>query len=300
MSQRISSDRKILSMCSTNPPAAYAKSGDTVIFETLDCFGGTITNESQLFNSVGWDSINPATGPLYIEEAKSGDVLKIEILDITVAPSGVIADAPGHGAMPDLVPNEATKIIPIVNGHAVFNEKIQFPIDPMIGVIGTAPLQGEDIPTGAPGFHGGNMDCKMITKGTTLYLPVNVDGALLSMGDLHAVMGDGEVIVCGLEICGEVTVRLTVLPDEELPLPFLVNEEKVITISSASTLDEAAQDATFNMQQFLMERIGMDFHEAGMLLSLLGDLRICQIVDPLMTARMEFPKWVLEQYGFTI
>ncbi len=300
MPQRISSQRKILSMSSTNPPAAYAKSGDTIIFETLDCFGGTITDESQLFNSVGWESINPATGPLYIEEAKAGDVLKIEILDIVVAPEGVIADAPGHGAMPDMVPNEATKIIPIVDGKGVFNEKIQFPIDPMIGVIGTAPKPGEDIPTGTPGFHGGNMDCKKITKGSVLYLPVYVDGALLSMGDLHAVMGDGEVIVCGLEICGEVTVRLTVQSDTGLPLPFLVNQEKVMTIYSAATLDEAAQKATIQMEEFLMEKIGLDFHEAGMLLSLLGDLRICQIVDPLMTVRMEFPKWVLEKYGFAI
>jgi amidase len=169
----------------------------------------------------------------------------------------------------------------------------------MIGVIGTAPAI-EEIPTGTPGQHGGNMDCKRIVEGATLYLPVHVPGALLSMGDLHAVMGDGEVIICGLEIAGEVTIRVSVIKDKILPLPLLREGEHLMTIASAETLDLAAKQATIQMHRFLTNELGLEFNEAGMLLSLVGDLRICQVVDPLMTARMELPLSILVNYDYIL
>jgi amidase len=118
------------------------------------------------------------------------------------------------------------------------------------------------------------------------------------MGDLHAVMGDGEVIICGLEVAGEVTVRVTVIKDKLLPLPMLKEGNHLITIASAETLDQAAKDATIQMHRFLINELGLEFNEAGMLLSLIGNLRICQVVDPLMTARMELPLSVLEKYHY--
>ena len=142
------------------------------------------------------------------------------------------------------------------------------------------------------------MDCKRIVKGAVLYLPVNVDGALLAMGDLHAVMGDGEIVVCGVEIAGEVDVRLSVLKGVSLPTPFLIEKDSLMTIASAKTLDEAAVKATQKMHRFLCERLNIENHEAGMLLSAAADLRICQIVDPLMTARMEFPTEIAKLYAF--
>lgn len=200
--------------------------------------------------------------------------------------------------MPDLVPNEATRIVPIEKGFAIINSKVKVPIRPTIGVIGTAPPPEKEIATDTPGKHGSNLDCKKITKGTTLYLPVYVDGALLAIGDLHAIMGDGEIIVCGLEVCGEVTVRVTVLPTSNIPLPFLLTKKQAIVICSAPTLDEAAKQATISMQTFLIDQVGMDFHEAGMLLSMVGNLRICQVVNPLVTVRFEFPRRILKKYGY--
>ena len=167
----------------------------------------------------------------------------------------------------------------------------------MIGVIGTAPAD-EAVATGTPSFHGGNMDCKRIGTGSVLYLPVNVEGALLAMGDLHAVMSDGEVCVCGAEIAGKVTVRVSVVNGRPLPLPFLVTESHAMAIYSAEGVEDAAHGATLNMRTFLIDQCKLAEYEAGMLLSLTGDLRICQIVDPNKTCRMELPLSIMDDLGY--
>ena len=244
-----------------------------------------------------WSNINPATGPLYVEGASFGDVLKVEILRIDLDDHGVMIHSEGEPVTGALVKGEVTKILPIENGCARFNDKLSFPVKPMIGVIGTAPAD-EGIATGTPGEHGGNMDCKRIGEGATLYLPVNVDGALLAMGDMHAVMGDGEVGVCGVEIAGRIAVRVSVLKDCALPTPFLLAGDQAMTICSAKTADEACDAATLAMHRFLTGEVGMDGHEAGMLLSVAGNLRVCQVVDPKKTFRMEVPLSIMQAYGY--
>jgi len=169
-------------------------------------------------------------------------------------------------------------------------------LTPMIGAIGTAPAD-RAIDSGVPEAHGGNLDCTLIRPGATLYLPVNVSGALLALGDLHAAMGDGEVGTAGLEVNGRVTLWVELVKDAALPLPLVDTGEIVATISSAPDLDEAAQAAVRSMVRWLAAQTALDVNEAAMLLSLAGDLRICQIVDPLMTCRMELPKSVLTALG---
>ncbi len=284
----ISSRKIIYSMSAAHPPVAFAQTGDIVCFETLDCFGGQIQSEQQRMGSINWNAINPATGPLFVQDAKPGDVLKIEILSISLDDHAVICDAPNEGVIGAVLQEESTRILPVKDKTVFWSETDTFPIAPMIGVIGTAPAQ-EEIPTGTPGPHGGNMDCTQIGAGAVLYLPVAVEGALLAMGDLHAVMGDGEVVVCGAEIAGAVTVRVSVLKNCAYPTPFLVNENRFMCIHSAQTLDLAATGATLAMRRFLLDELKMETHEAGMLLSLQGDVRVCQMVDPLKTCRMELP-----------
>lgn len=291
----IPSTKTVYSMSPLNPPAAAAESGDTVRFITLDCFGGQITDESQHMNGINWSQINPATGPLYVNGAEPGDTLRIEIEQIKLAPSSVTAEAPGEGLTGKGISEEATRIFPVSGGKLHFNERLSLDICPMIGVIGTAP-QGEPVETGTPGSHGGNMDCTRIGEGTVLYLPVNVPGALLAMGDIHAVMGDGEVCVCGAETAAEITVNVSVIKDRPLPLPFLADSSHVMTIYSADTLDLAAEGATLAMRGYLTS-LGMDIHDAGMLMSLNGDLRICQAVDPQKTCRMELPLNIIQLLG---
>ena len=290
-------ENAVYAMNAQNTPVARAQDGDTLVFETADCFGGQIAKESDQLGALDWSRINPATGPVFVEGAMPGDTLKVEILSIVVAEQAAMVEAPGEGITGVAAQEENTKILPIENGFARFNTALKLPLCPMIGVIGTAPAD-ESIPTGTPSFHGGNMDCKRIGEGAALYLPVNVEGALLAMGDLHAVMGDGEVCVCGAEIAGEVTVRVSVVKGQPLPLPFLVTREHAMAIYSAEGLDAAAEGATLRMRAFLKEQVGLSAHEAGMLLSLAGDLRICQAVDPNKTCRMELALDIVRDLGY--
>ncbi|MCY6371318.1 acetamidase/formamidase family protein [Clostridium ganghwense] len=293
----IKRENSIFTMSKNHKPVEKINSGETIIFETYDCYNNQIKSENQSFNSIKNELTNPATGPLYIEEAETGDILKIEIIDIKINDKGVMATVPNNGVLGGFFEEPKLKIIPIKNNKAIFNEKIEIPINPMIGVIGVAPKSGE-IRTNVPDMHGGNLDCKRIVKGSTVYLPVCTKGGLLSMGDLHAVMGDGEIVICGLEIDGEVTVKVDVIKNKDLPLPMVVEGRHIMTLASKKTLDEASKQATINMYKLLTSELNMDNAEAGMLLSLVGDLKICQIVDPLMTARMEFPKSILDKYNY--
>ncbi len=296
---RIQREQSVFKLSPHNAPVAYASPGDTIVFETFDCYSNEITSENQVIAASGWDRSNPSTGPLYVDGAKPGDILKVEIIRIELDSQGVMRVGPGSGALGHILEERKTKIIPIVDGRARFNDRLQLEINPMIGVIGTAPKEKE-IPTSTPGTHGGNMDCKRIGQGSVIYLPVNVPGALLAMGDVHALMGDGEVIICGIEIAAKVTVKIDILSEWSLPLPMVTAGDQIMTIASKKTLDEAAVAASEMMLQFIHEALGMELQEAGMLLSIVGDLRICQIVDPLMTVRMEFPLWILEEYGYQL
>lgn len=296
--KRITTDHVTCTLSAQHPPVERAVSGETVVFQTMDCYGNQLRSEEITFSDILGEFNNPATGPLYIEGALPGDILKVEILDIEVADQGVMSVRPKNGALGDVFQSIRTKIIPVKDNHAIFNDKISMPLHPMIGVIGTAPV--EEMKTTVPHLHGGNMDCKRIVKGSTVYLPVFVEGALLSLGDLHGVMGDGEIVICALEMEGEVTLKVEVVKGRELPLPLVVDGDTVMAIASERTLDEAAISATKAMHGFLTKELGMDQFEAGMLLSLIGELRICQIVDPLMTTRMELPVSVLECYGYRL
>ncbi len=293
----IKRENVVYAMSPENAPVARVNSGETVLFETHDCFGGQITCPEDRMGTLDWSRINPATGPIYVEGAEKGDTLKVEILRIDLAAQAAMVEAPGEGITGLAASKENTKILRNEGNQLRFSGALALPIQPMIGVIGTAPEEGA-VDTGTPAAHGGNMDCKRIGPGATLYLPVNVPGALLAMGDLHAVMGDGEVCVCGAEIAGEVTVRVSVVKGQPLPLPFLVTDEHAMAIYSAPGLDAAAEGAVLRMRSFLAEQAGLPAHEAGMLLSLMGDLRICQAVDPNKTCRMELPLTLLEQIGY--
>ena len=277
-------------------PAAVCDSGETVVFETRDCYDDGVVSEERPLGDKECPLENPATGPLYVRGALAGDVLKVEILDIEPRSWGVMRCSPVAGVFREDFDRRIAKIFELKNGETVFDERVTLKLDTMIGVIGTAPA-GEGVTTDTPDSHGGNMDCRKIVKGSVLYLPVDVEGALLSMGDLHGLMGDGEVMICGLETGGRVTVRVSVVKDCCLPAPFLYCRGDVMTIQSARTLDEAGDMAAKAMKNFVREAAGKDDFEAGMLMSLLSNMVVCQVVDPLKTVRVEFPLKVLEAYG---
>ncbi|MFF0828345.1 acetamidase/formamidase family protein [Brevibacillus sp. NPDC003359] len=294
---RVKKQDVIYAMSPENQPVLKVEAGSIVTFETCDCFEDQIQSADTAFQELDWNRINPASGPIYIEETEPGDILVVHIQKIEIKNQGVMVTGPDLGVMGVDLQENVIKMIPIQDGKAVLSDKLQVPINPMIGVIGTAPAK-EAISCGTPGDHGGNMDCKQMREGTTLLLPVNVPGALFALGDLHAAMADGEVAVCGVEIAGEVTVKLDVIKGKQWPLPMAVNQEHLITIASEKVLDKAADRAVINMVHFLHEELGVEKTEATFLLSAAGDLRICQVVDPLKTARVELPLAYATALGF--
>lgn len=298
MTQKVTREHVFFAFHPELQPVLRVQQGEEVVLETHDCFEGQLKTSNDLLDSLDWEHVNPATGPVYVEGAKPGDVLRVDLLKQEIGEKSIMVTLPGEGALGDKITEMETVVLKLDGDQVVFKDKVRVPKKPMIGVIGVAPASGS-VPNGTPGAHGGNMDCTLVTEGASLYFTVGVDGALFGAGDFHAAMGDGEVVICGAETPGEVRFKAQVVESlKGLPTPFLSNDEVVATIVSAPTLDEAASGATHAMADFLTKFVGLSVNDAGMLMSLAGELKFCQIVDPEKTVRFEFPLAVLEQVGF--
>ena len=278
-------------------PVAFCESGEKVVFDCRNCYDDRLMADGTVIEPEK-SIANPATGPLFVNGAKPGDILKVEIMDIQLKGKGYMRQSIVCGAFKERYTERRVKEYDVSGVNVQFNDKLSLPIRTMIGVIGTAPREGEQS-TEVPGDCGGNMDCKEIVTGSILYLPVNVEGALLSMGDLHALMGDGESLVCGLESAGWVTVRVSVVKDWKLPTPCLIHQggKRFSTIQSDPDLYASAKKAANCMLDFLMDYTTMDEYDGGRLLSLQGDLAICHIINDLLTVRMEIDMSILDAYG---
>jgi amidase len=279
-------------------PALQVTQGEEFTLETHDCFSGQLKSEKDLLDVLDWDLVNPATGPVFIEGVLPGDVLRVDLLKLDVVGQATMVTMPNEGVLGDRISQMETAVLQYEGDRVLFKDKISIPMAPMVGVIGVAPASGK-IPNGEPAAHGGNMDCTLIGEGVSVYFTANVPGALFGCGDFHAVMGDGEIVICGAESPGEIRLKAQVIPElQGLPTPFIETPELIAAVASAGSLDQAGQDATHNMADFLTRYVDLPINDAGMLMSLVGQLKVCQVVDPQKTARFEFPKWVLKEYGF--
>ncbi|TFD97060.1 acetamidase/formamidase family protein [Jeotgalibacillus sp. R-1-5s-1] len=296
MTKHLAREHFVYKMDQDNAPVLTVQSGDQVEVDTYDCFENQIKSEMTEFSAIDWDKVNPATGPIFVEGAQKGDILKVRIDDIELGDRGVMVTGPGLGVMGHRMEDFQVKIIPIQDGRAVFNDRLALPLNPMIGVIGVAP-ENEGISCGTPGAHGGNMDTKEVTTGATLYFPVFHEGALLSLGDLHAAMGDGEISVSGIEIQAKVKITVEVIKGYEISYPFLENGDGLSVLVSKETLDESADTAVELMIDYLQPQTDLTLSELTMLMSAVGQVQVSQIVDPLKTARFFVPRYVLEAYG---
>lgn len=262
-----------------NAPCDTAQPGDLLLFKTLDCFSNRIPDEDTTMADLDYTYgfANPAAGPVYVEGAEPGDVLVVDVYDIQVADEGTIATDDHCGPLFETT-GYRTKKIQIKDGVADFNG-VKFPINPMIGVIGTAP-DGEPVIDGFVGNHGGNMDNKHITKGARLYFPVRVPGALLQMGDVHATMGDGELCGTGIEIPAEILVKIQLVKGFELNWPVLETQDKWYVNACAPKYDEALMNAAKEMQRLIMRITGWDAEETYMYMSVQSDVEISQGCEP--------------------
>lgn len=280
-------------------PVLKVPSGETVRIRTKDCFGNQLQGPEDQLSEIDWEAINPATGPIYVEGAVAGGALKVHIDNIELDAQTSSCTGKDEGVCGDRFSDWATHFCKVEDGKVVWDERLSIPLAPMIGVIGVAP-EGEPVNCGTPGKHGGNMDNTAIAAGATLYFPVAIDGALFGCGDMHAVMGDGEVSVSGAEVAGYATVTLTALPELSVPNPLIENETHFGIIVSAESLDKAAELAVQQMVDLLASRTNESEADLVMLLSLVADVRVCQMVDPEKTVRFMVPKYVLDAIGFSL
>ncbi len=293
MRHELSSEHCIHSFSRRHEPVLTVASGDEVLLHTRDCFDNKIPHvpdATSLSHAVAGYG-NPATGPVAIAGAEPGMTLRVDLLDIVCAPEGLVYASDRHtGLVELLVPR-------VADGQAQFNRELSFPLDPMVGVIGVAPALGE-VPTTTPGRHGGNMDSTEAKPGGVLYLPITVPGALFALGDVHALQGDGESGGMGIEVAAEVLVRLSLLPRLLSPWPLAEWPDHISVLTAAPTLDEAADLAVGAARDLLVEQLGVSDAEGLMLQSLLCDLRVNQIVDPLKGMRVTIPRTLLKQLRF--
>ena len=290
-------------------PAVVARSGSTVHFECLDSSGGQLGTGSTVADVVNLDfaKVNPVTGPVYVEGAEPGDVLKVEIREFVPSGIGWTAVIPGFGLLADQFAEPALhvwKYDPGTMAPSLFGPGGRVPLKPFAGTIGVAPVE--------PGIHsvvpprrvGGNLDIRDLSAGVTLYLPIEVEGALFSVGDTHAAQGDGEVCGTAIESAMNVTLKLEVLKGQKLESPRFTTPGPVtrhldaagyeVTTGVGPDLLTASREALSRMIDLLAAEHGYSPANAYMLCSVAGDLRISEIVDmPNVVVSFYFPRIVL-------
>jgi len=280
-------------------PVRTVEPNTSLTFETRDSLNGAIQTDDDLLEEIP-EEVNAATGPVAVEGADPGDVLRVEIEDVRLAEDhGRVVTTPGFGLLQDddAVVAPFTRITPVEDAanyddgrpRVRFGER-SIPADPCIGTIGVAPAD-ESYTTLVPHDHGGNLDTNDVTAGSVLYLPVFQSGAMLAMGDSKAAMADGEMCGTGAEIATDVDVTLDVIFDPEFDLerPLIDTGDHWKTVASAETMEAATKLAHKDAMKLLSAEHGYSPTEAHTFGSLVGGLEISQVVDPLVTVRNAIP-----------
>lgn len=276
------------------PPVAWLRPGDILETNTVDAFGNAIQKPGDTLNLVKGD--NPLAGPFYIEGAEPGDTLVVKILEVDVdGNQGVGAFAPGFGALnstfytPMLNPPLPEKIwfypIDHATNTATFraldsNYTAKIPLHPFLGCIGVAPAGGEVRSSVVPAEFGGNMDAPEVSAGNTLFLPVNVPGALLFLGDGHAAMGDGEVAGTAIEVPLRVRLQVDLRKGERIGWPRFENEDEIMAVGIYRPVDDALRIAFTELVKWIHADYGLSELDAYELLSKVGKIHLTEMVDP--------------------
>ena len=279
--------------------------GDTVTFHTRDAGDEYYSRGSTTEAMAAREPFkgHPLTGPVYIRGAAPGDVLQIDILKMELARDyGWTAVTPDSGLLPEEdVKGPYLQIWDLSDGtHARMLQRtdIAVPIAPFPGVLGLALAENGAHSTVPPRETGGNMDNKHLTVGSTLYLPVQVEGGLFSTGDAHAAQGDGEACVTAVETWSKLTLRFDLIGDKHFEEPQLRvhgplcqttnTSSHYATTAQGPDLYENAQNAIRYMIQHLISERGLSWEEAYVLCSVCVDLKISEIVDA--------PNWLVSAF----
>ncbi|WP_283136385.1 acetamidase/formamidase family protein [Rhizohabitans arisaemae] len=226
----------------------------------------------------------PITGPIHVTGAVAGATLRVDIHRIGLADRGAMVTIPGRGAFGGAPLGRYGRTMEISGGFVHFDEDTRIPVDPMVGKIGVA-VPGPPPVSSTVGTFGGNLDCREIRAGCSVFLPVQVDGAYLYVGDLHAAQGDGECSMTAVEVEGEVELSCSLVPEVTLERPMLVTPTSLFTIGDGDDLDAAARTALDDMLALVTGDRGWSREKAAMFLSAAADVAVCQIVNPRASAR---------------
>jgi acetamidase/formamidase len=279
------------------PPIATLAPGDEVTIETLDASGGQLKQGSDATDvaNLNFDKVNPVTGPLRIEGARPGDALVVEILDMSVARWGWTANIPGFGLLAEDFPDPHIRLSTLKEDRAEVLPGLYVPIVPMVGTIGVAPPEPGTHSIVPPRRWGGNLDIRHIGPGARLILPVGVDGALLSLGDAHAAMGDGEVCGTGIETDAEVRLRVDIRAGAAPRTPIVETHSRTQRVGAALAttgigpdLMIATKDAVRGLLDEIVARTGLAHVDAYILASVAADLKISEVVD--------MPNWIVSAH----
>lgn len=275
-------------------PKLTVEPGAVVTVETHDAFEGKITSEAIRPTEVlTFPFLNPQSGPIAVKGAEKGDCLAVRILSIRPRgpqPVGTTCLIPefgglvgtGHTAMLNPALPERVKKVRVDEKGVYWSDRITLPYEPFIGTIGTSP-EIEAISSLQPDYYGGNMDLPDMGPGAVVYLPVNAPGALLYLGDCHAVQGDGELCGVALEMPATVEVQIDLIKAMPIAWPRLETEAFRMVIGSARPLEDAARIAYRELVRWVAADTGMDELDAYMLLTMCGKVRLGNMVDPKYT-----------------
>jgi acetamidase/formamidase len=281
-------------------PALEIEAGESVELHVRDASDEQITASSVVedVEKLDFDHVNPVSGPVFVKGAQPGDVLEVELIELRPREDwGWTALIPGFGLLADEFPEPWLRIsqVDAEGGRVAWNDEISLPYRPFPGTIGVAPAEPGQHSIVPPSRWGGNIDTKHLQAGTTLYLPVGVEGALFSLGDTHAMQGDGEVCGTAIETAMDVVLRLSVrrdfqidAPEYRLPEGALAAEQQTsyhVCTGVGPDVMDAARDAVRAAIRHLQERRGLEREEAYALCSVAADLRIHEVVDA--------PNWVV-------
>jgi amidase len=274
-------------------PVAEVEPGAVVRFETNDCFTGQIRTEDDLVTEIDFERINSATGPVAVRGAEPGDSLVVELLDVSPIEWGVATLIPGYGQLDSQVRSPVTRIFEVRDGMIRMDDRISFPIRPMVGVVGVA-TEGETFTNALPGRHGGNLDNHLHGPGAKVLFPVRQPGGLFAVGDMHARMGDGEICGTGVEIAGEVTARFDLVKGKQGEWPVTELADSWVVHGTHFEFDEAMQLVSEEAARMLVDEWGLSIEDAFIFLSVACDLGVAQACKPgpgfETIARFKIPK----------
>jgi amidase len=290
---RLSRDQIIWSFGPDLEPVLEVEPGETVVFETNDCFSGQIRSEDDLVTEIDLERINSATGPVAVKGAEPGDSLVAEILEVRPIDWGVATLIPGFGQLIDQVRSPVTRIFRVEEGVVRMNDRVSFPARPMVGVVGVA-TDGDTLSNGLAGRHGGNLDDHLHGAGARIFFPVRQPGGLFAVGDMHASMGDGEICFTGVEIAGEVSIRFDLLKGKHATWPVTELEGRWVPHATADDYDEALRLCAEESARLLVDQWGFSIEDAFVFLSVACDAGVAQACKPApgfgTIARFSIPK----------